>query len=304
MALSAIEIYNKPNFAAREQIFSILLVNAWEALFKAKLVKNAGGRLTVLYVKDGNRYKRTRSGQHFTIDVGRAMELCLVPEIVKENMRHLLEVRNAATHLSSSSESLPMLVFSLGSAALRNYARLLRDWFGIGLNDYNFYILPLGFSYPFKTLSAVDLQKEPEDIARIVAAVATSQDHEAEADGFFLVCELKTELVSAKKLTDGADLVGKIDQTATATFVTARATLIDQYQLTYKEALKKILAQLPGTKPHEVNAFIVEQKIKGDTRYSAYHYPNKSAMMKGPTKATAVIYNDNFIRFCVESLKS
>ena len=34
--LSAIEIYNKPDFAYREETFAILAINGWELLLKAK----------------------------------------------------------------------------------------------------------------------------------------------------------------------------------------------------------------------------------------------------------------------------
>lgn len=33
-ALSAIEIYNKPDFKYREETFAILMINAWELLLK------------------------------------------------------------------------------------------------------------------------------------------------------------------------------------------------------------------------------------------------------------------------------
>lgn len=36
--LAAIEIYNKPSFAYREESFAILAVNAWELLLKARLL--------------------------------------------------------------------------------------------------------------------------------------------------------------------------------------------------------------------------------------------------------------------------
>jgi len=39
-ALSAIEVYNKPDFKYREESFSILMVNAWEVLLKAKILKD------------------------------------------------------------------------------------------------------------------------------------------------------------------------------------------------------------------------------------------------------------------------
>ena len=38
--IAAIEIYNKPSFAYREETFSILALNAWELLLKAKLLKD------------------------------------------------------------------------------------------------------------------------------------------------------------------------------------------------------------------------------------------------------------------------
>ena len=38
-AISAIEIYNKPDFKYREESFCILIVNTWELLLKAKKQK-------------------------------------------------------------------------------------------------------------------------------------------------------------------------------------------------------------------------------------------------------------------------
>ena len=40
--LSSIEIYNKPAFGYREETFSILALNAWELLLKAKLLSVNG----------------------------------------------------------------------------------------------------------------------------------------------------------------------------------------------------------------------------------------------------------------------
>lgn len=38
--ISAIEVYNKPDFKYREETFSILSINAWELLLKAKWLKD------------------------------------------------------------------------------------------------------------------------------------------------------------------------------------------------------------------------------------------------------------------------
>ena len=48
--ISAIEIYNKPTFAYREETFAILALNAWELLLKAKLLEIKGNKLSCLYI--------------------------------------------------------------------------------------------------------------------------------------------------------------------------------------------------------------------------------------------------------------
>jgi hypothetical protein len=40
--LAAIEIYNKPDFRYREEAFSMLMMNAWELLLKARILKENG----------------------------------------------------------------------------------------------------------------------------------------------------------------------------------------------------------------------------------------------------------------------
>lgn len=50
--LSAIEIYNKPNFSYREEAFAILAVNAGELVLKAYLLKKCSYKISVLYVME------------------------------------------------------------------------------------------------------------------------------------------------------------------------------------------------------------------------------------------------------------
>src|SRR6185437_13459168 len=48
--ISAIEIYNKPTFAYREESFTILALNAWELLIKAKLLSVNSNDVRCLFV--------------------------------------------------------------------------------------------------------------------------------------------------------------------------------------------------------------------------------------------------------------
>ena len=87
--ISAIEIYNKPDFLYRGETFSILAINSWELLFKAKLLKDNHNKMRSLYVtepirnKDGSKSKRrriklTRSGNPFTHSIDYIAEKLIV----------------------------------------------------------------------------------------------------------------------------------------------------------------------------------------------------------------------------------
>lgn len=303
-AVSAIEVYNKPTFRHREQIFSVLMVMAWEALLKAKILFDNGNRFTSLCVRDGRRYKRNRSGHRLTIGLREAMERCAVTPVVAENIDRLVDIRDAAVHLTVRSRQLPLLTFALGSASLKNYAQLVRTWFGCGLADYDFYILPLGFSYPFGTISPADLRKEPEEVALIVKAVAASQAAGRAEDGAFsLVCELRTTLVAAKKVTADTDLVAKIDQTSNAALVVTReVNLLDRYPHSYTDVYRKLRKIDPSLKQPALNQFIAQHQVKENRKYASYNFRTKQDEARGPRPSTPVVYSDEFVRFAQATL--
>lgn len=91
MAISAIEIYNKPNFSNREQIFSTLMVCAWESLLKAKLIKDAGNKISAIYVKkDAGRYKKNRNKENMTVSLDEALKKISLPVALTSNINALL----------------------------------------------------------------------------------------------------------------------------------------------------------------------------------------------------------------------
>src|SRR5690554_4003301 len=97
-ALSAIEIYNKPDFKYREESFSILMINAWELLLKARILYLNKNNLKSIYIIDANKirkdgktykypkHKKSRSGNYLTIDITNAIKILELPERLKENL--------------------------------------------------------------------------------------------------------------------------------------------------------------------------------------------------------------------------
>src|SRR5882757_4142537 len=100
-ALSSIEMYNKPDLKYREEIFTILIINSWELLLKAKILKDTNNSLENLYVPDNKsgKYKLSRNGIPLTIDINGAMNKIGLANAVSDNIKYLVEIRDTAIHL-------------------------------------------------------------------------------------------------------------------------------------------------------------------------------------------------------------
>lgn len=307
MAISAIEIYNKPNFGNREQIFSILMICAWESLLKAKLIKDNGNKISAIYIKNNaGRFKKNRNQENMTVSIDEAIQKFNLPEKLVSNVKSLIRIRDAAIHLTAESAALPYLTYSLGAASLKNYAKLITEWFDVKLSEYEFFILPLGFNYPFKSLTLAQVKSEPETIANIINDLENGRPAASNDDGYFLICEIQTSLISAKKITEDTDLVAKVDpeKSGAAIIVNQKINLIDQYPYSWTAAFEKIKSVLPGLKNYHLNDLIKNNSIKGSRKYSVYNFRTKEEERRGPSNTTAVLYNDDFVAFAIKSLQA
>ncbi len=175
--LAAIEVYNKPVFQYREEAFSILMLNAWELLLKARIVQHDGGSLQSIEVrkarfnKDGSKSKlqqrkRNRSGNALTISLGRAAGIVQsystngIDTLCVENLNLLQEIRDNAIHLYNVSPGLGKRIQEVGSAALKNFVAAAERWFEVDMGRYNFYLMPLSFHTPSEVLARIHHQGE------------------------------------------------------------------------------------------------------------------------------------------------
>lgn len=306
-ALSAIEIYNKPDFKYREQVFSILIINAWELLLKAKLVADSGGRLESLYIlKEDGQPKVNRTGQPLTIEILGAVKKVDLDPAIAGNLEALIGVRDVAVHFYAS-ESLSYLVYTLGAAALQNYQTFARRCFGRSLLEYNFYILPLAFAYNFKTLALIECDREPPAVAALLKSVTAAQET-IESKEFHLVCEISTELRSAKKFVAGtADVSVLVTPTGSDKIVYRTQPLTDKYPLSYYEVVQKVRSELPRLKQQKIDGAIKSLKLKGNPAYSAYNFRTKIQQERAKKanslpKGVTSIYNEDAVRMLIQVL--
>jgi hypothetical protein len=306
-AIAAIEIYNKPVFNYREQVFTILIINAWELLLKARILADAGEKLEALYVLRDGKPKLNRNDQPMTIEILGAIKRLSLDATLVANLEVLVETRDTAIHFYHS-DSLSYLVYTLGVAALRNYQKLVSTWFGRSLLEFNFYILPLAFAYNFQTLAILECDREPEVIAKLLKSVAQTQA-KVDTGAYQFVCEIATELRSAKKFVDdSSDVRVAVDKDCGQAVVYRTQTLTDRYPLSYFEVVAKIRSAIPGVKQQEIDDAIKKLKLKGTPAYAAYNYRTKAqeeqARKTGIPKGLVCIYNEDAVRLLIETLKS
>lgn len=197
--LAAVEIYNKPNFAYREESFAILAINAWELILKARILQLENNRLSsiLLYEKrrkaDGELSdklyrKRNRSGTHLSLGLFQAFDRLVseygdtIPNAVRENLELVTEIRDNAVHFLNKGFDLGKTVQEIGTANLRNYMTLIRRWFGIDVAAYNFFLMPLAFVGHPSEASLANLNSEERKLLqflsdRISAETGADQDY-------------------------------------------------------------------------------------------------------------------------------
>lgn len=159
--LSAIEIYNKPDFKYREETFSILSINAWELLFKARILKLSKYNMNSIYImehkkkKNGEKSKLlkpklNRSRNPMTISLAESMlrikklENGITLNLVK-SLFSLIELRDNSIHFHNDS-SISKEIQELGFACVKNYMELIILWEPrVDLSQYNFYLMPLAY---------------------------------------------------------------------------------------------------------------------------------------------------------------
>lgn len=208
--LSALEVYNKPQISYRDEVFVILLLNAWELLMKAMLSK---GRKSIFYPKRRGGPYRTL-GWHDALR--KAIKEGLWPDgipapAVEQNLLLLAKYRDHAVHYYNA-KGFGIVIFGLAQTSVMNYRDTSREAFGDDLADaITWQLMPLGVeppldpmqylrgSRPQESSSAVD-----EFLRSLTQATADLEEQNVDTGRLMTVYDVK--LQSIKRL-EHADLV-------------------------------------------------------------------------------------------------
>jgi hypothetical protein len=274
--VSAIEVYNKPDFRYREETFSILAINAWELLLKAKWLTDNNNKVRSLYVTEkrqrpnGKPYKHvkvkmTGAGNPFTHSLDylakRMAETKTLAEAAHKNIIALCEIRDSSVHFYNKSALFAVRLQEVGSACVRNYARAAQTWFNVDFSKYNFYLMPLAFVNNHKNRDAILLNKEEQNVASFLSSLEAANDPRAD-----YAVSLNVELKFLRsKAEDAIKIQVTNDPTAPKVQLTEQH-LKDKYPLNYAaltiECARRYSDFVQNQKYHDLR-----KPFKADKRY-------------------------------------
>ena len=188
--VTAIEVYNKPDFKYREETFAVIAVNSWELACKAYLLKLNSNRLHSLYVYETKKNKDGTPSKKLTIKLSKtqnpvthsllqtlvAIEKTLkkpLPKPLKANILSLIELRDNSVHFYNKGFLFAKRLQELGSATLKNYVQVLKDWFDADLSRYNMYLMPIAFISENSVVDGLVLNPEEERFLEFIDRIET-----------------------------------------------------------------------------------------------------------------------------------
>lgn len=284
--LSAIEIYNKPDFKYREETFSVLCINSWELLLKAKVLNLSGNQITSLMameyktLKSGKiskkkHRKENRSGNAMSISLFEAYRIITeeygvkIDKVVYDNLIAMTEIRDNSIHFVNDDLLLALKVQELGTASLQNYLHLVSDWFGNVLSCYNFYLMPLSFYRGFDTAKGISLNASEKKLLDFIKTKEREYDDREDLGEYNLTLKIDIKFVKVK--SNGGLNVQVTNDPAAPIVQLSEEDITDKYPWDYHVLTTRLSKRYTdfkvNAKYHKLRKQLEKNKKLAHTRY-------------------------------------
>ena len=294
IALAAIEAYNKPDSPYREESFTILMVNAWELLLKARILQKNDDciqSIEVTHTVSGKKkIKKNKSGNSMTIDVLKAAEIVRQYESNKINMacvkniQLLSEIRDNAVHFINTPKELSMNVYSIGSATLKNFMFAAKKWFQFDFRKFNIFLMPLAFNSLSGVVENIDDSEHSNEINRFLRLIADTETNFSSTDNEDYSVTLKINIKFTRTSGDNTSHVrhARNDPNAVKIDITDDQWMV-QYPLNFQELVNQLKSRYENFK-RDREFFKIKKKFEENSNFCYKRYPNPKEKKGIPRK--------------------
>lgn len=275
--LSAIEVFNKPRIAYRDEVTVVLVVNAYELLLKA-ILRDAGKNIF---------YKKKRGEPYLTLSLDDCVKRMHNSKLwhgidgsaVSANILTLAEYRNRAIHLYNSND-LATLVYYLMQQSVINYRDLLLEVFGKDISgEMTWQLLPLGATAPPEDVSFLNptpqrpaVQEAQNFIDHLRERVKNVEDEGGDTGRVATVYDV--HMKSVKKYGSRDLLVG-VDQESDGRIVFKDRDSRDTHPYTMQQMLDRANALVMGGRrlltSYDYQVMCWKHDLRGDPKFYWKH---------------------------------
>ena len=269
------------------------MLNGWELLLKAQILKNNNEDLKSIYIEDKDakkknglpfrkpKYKKNSSGGYRTKGINTLInQENIIDVTLKKQLKALIEIRNCCSHLvlSPVSKKTTLTVFA---ASLKSYMAHLRLEFGEQIED-ELYLIPIALNIPHHFSSSIDHAEEYallDYISKAHKSTPLSSQHQicVDVEIKFIRSEKGVKVSRSK---DGIPI-----------FTDSEEVFMNLYPWSYKEhllpALKKYSNFISNKRFHSVKKELEQEEKFCGTRYLDWN--KKSGSWKR-------FYNPNIVK--------
>lgn len=305
-AKAAIEIYNKPNFDYKMEAFVVLMINSWELLFKACILKKHKNKLQSILIQDKSATKkwqepkrfypkRNRSWNELTIDIFSSMKkLDFLDQNLLSQIEVLVEIRDNAIHFLNDAKDIESKLLEIATATVKSFVMCFREWFSE--IDFNDSILPVWFQLNENFVSIGKNKWNNQELQNLLNYIQNKESKSiisAHAISFVTEIQLKRSLHSWISVSNDRKNPNSIPLKVVDT------DLIDtKYKIDYGSLQQQLRKRKPG--------------IKFDKKFHAIHSivkTNKELSLqrlldpRNPKSIKKQFYSQQAVDFILEQLK-
>ena len=303
--IAAIEVYNKPSFSYRDETFSILAINAWELLLKARILQLDSNRIAAIIEYERRRKsngemsekmyrKKNRAGNHCSIGLFKAHNKLVneygdtINTVVLKNLEALTEIRDNAIHFMNKDFELRKKIHEIGTANLKNYFHLIRQWFGADLGQYQLFLMPIAFLHNISAVKGINTNSAEKNILSYVRSIESEVNDDVSNDfNLTLDIDIKLKKVSS---TESSSVQISNDPYATKVFLSEediREKYPWDYQILTIRLGKRYSNFCINQKYHKLR-----KKLEKETKYCLPRYLDPG----NPNSTKKNFYNPNIIK--------
>lgn len=181
-------------------------------------------------------------------------------------------------------------VQEIGTANIKNYMSAVRQWFGVDMSEYNFFLMPLAFFRDFQVAEGLALNAEERKLIEYVAELQRRQGRDDVTSDFNLSLEIDVR-IKRKSTASAPTLIRVVDDPSAVKVQLEEKDIREQYPWDFKILTKRLNDRYSDFKNNK-QYHSIRKPLENDGRYCTVRLLDPG----NPKSSQKKFYSPNIVR--------